>query len=70
MVKAQSFFGGTSTKNNTTSVKQVGHTGKVQSKTTSLPIRETVKQARPVEVGTEVPQKVKVKQVGIIGERA
>lgn len=45
-MKAQSFFGGTNTKNNTVGVKQVGHSGQVKSKTTSLPIRETVKQAK------------------------
>lgn len=68
MVKAQSFFGGTSRKNNTDNVKQVGHTGKVQSKTTSLPIRETVKQARPEPAVPHI-KFVDSKQVGTTGSR-
>lgn len=70
MAKAQSFFGGTKLKITGVGVKQVGNFGDVKNFTGNIEFHETVKQTRPQEIGTEIPRKTRVKQVGPKGEQA
>ncbi len=65
-MKAQSFFGGTHPKETGKGVRQVGHKGQVKSRTTSLPIRETVKQVKSSPVKSNIKW-VDTKQVGNTG---
>ena len=67
MAKAQSFFGGTSRKDNTDKVRQVGHIGKVQSKTGKITFVDS-KQPRPEAQKTNIKW-VDSKQVGTTGSR-
>lgn len=66
-MKAQSFFGGTHPKETGKCVRQVGHKGKVQSRTRSLPMHENVRQAKSSPAPTTYKRKETVRQVGSKG---
>jgi len=54
-MKAQSFFGGTNPKETGGTVRQVGHTGKVQSKTGSMSnMHENIKMAKSSPVPSNI----------------
>jgi len=66
-MKAQGFFGGTKPTDHAATVRQVGHTGKVQSKTGQLPRKTIVKQARPSAQPSTMARKTRATQVGSKG---
>ena len=63
-MKASSFFGGTRPKDQATKVRQVGHSGSVQSKTGQIPRVNAVKQAKGSPVPSSFTRQTRVKQVG------
>lgn len=66
-MKAQSMFGGTNPKDNATKVRQVGHTGQVQTKTGHIAPKVTVTQAKSSPAPAHIARKTKVRQVGTEG---
>lgn len=70
-MKAQSFFGTGKTKQTGEKVRQVGHTGSVQNKTTSIGRKTEVKQAyhQGQPGGVNIQRKTTAKQAYTLGSR-
>lgn len=66
-MKAQAFFKSGASKDHAEKVRQVGHSGSVQSKTGHIAPKVTVKQARTSSVPSSMSRKTTVKQVGTKG---